>query len=509
MNFEKVGPGGSTFRLIVTTLICSLLTFPSPVHSEDLITLASFVEEAKKHTGKTGVYILDQGEQALLSRAWLAERAEKSIEVQYFIWSNDNIGILATDALLQAAKRGVRVRVIVDDLLIDAPDKTLLALAKHPLIEIRVYNPKHKVGTPMHKRIINMLADFKGFNQRMHDKTFIVDAAVVITGGRNMADEYFDYNQNYNFRDREVFFLGNAVAEASASFERFWLSPLSVPVEDLFDGLGIMQKSISVDDIEVQAIYEELHDYARLEENFRPEVRDAIKQLSERFPELVNAIKWTDVEFISDLPGKNDSIISLRGGGRSTTRLAEMLKQAQHDVVIQTPYLVLTKEAEVLFRELTARGVRIRVSTNSMASTDNNQAFSGYLNQKKRLLKMGMEIYEYKPQPAVVTQLIQRYPEIAANSPVFAIHAKTMVIDGKTVFIGTFNLDPRSINLNTEVGVIIDHPEIASEVEDIIEEDMSAANSWNARTDDPNQYSSFAKRSEVFFWRLMPIKPLL
>ncbi len=163
----------------------------------------------------------------------------------------------------------------------------------------------------------------------------------------------------------------------------------------------------------------------------------------------------------------------------------------------------------MLFRELTARGVRIRVSTNSMASTDNNQAFSGYLNQKKRLLKMGMEIYEYKPQPAVVTQLIQRYPEIAANSPVFAIHAKTMVIDGKTVFIGTFNLDPRSINLNTEVGVIIDHPEIASEVEDIIEEDMSAANSWNARTDDPNQYSSFAKRSEVFFWRLMPIKPLL
>jgi putative cardiolipin synthase len=231
--------------------------------------------------------------------------------------------------------------------------------------------------------------------------------------------------------------------------------------------------------------------------------------MSERFPELVDAIKWTDVRFISDLPGKNDSLISLQGGGRTTTELAEMLKQVQHDVVIQTPYLVLTKEAEMLFRKLTARGVRIRVSTNSMASTDNAQAFSGYLNQKKRLLEMGMEIFEYKPKPAVATHLIQRYPEIAANSPVFAIHAKTMVIDSATVFVGTFNLDPRSVNLNTEVGVIINHPQVAREVEGVIEEDMSTANSWNAATDDPDQYASFVKRSKVFFWRLMPIQPLL
>ena len=309
VNLERVLNKKSTVRLIVIAVVGSLLTLPSSVHPDDPITndpitLSSFVSEAAKHTGKTGVYVLDQGEQALLARAWLTDNAEQSIDVQYFIWSTDNIGILATEALLRAAERGVRVRVIVDDLLIDAPDKTLLALAKHPRLEIRVYSPKHKVGTPMHKRVLNMLTDFRGFNQRMHDKTFIVDDAVVITGGRNMADKYFDYNQEYNFRDREVFFLGDAVTQASASFALFWRSPLSVPVEDLYDGLGIMQKNVSVDDLEVQAIYQELHDYAQLEENFRPEVREAIAQLSHRFSELVNAIKWNDVKFISDLPEK-------------------------------------------------------------------------------------------------------------------------------------------------------------------------------------------------------------
>ena len=146
------------------------------------------------HPNQTGAYILDTGEEALLARAWLADHAERSIEVQYFIWSSDNIGILASEALLRAAERGVKVRVIVDDLLVDAPDKSLLALAKHPDVEIRIYNPRHRVGTPLHARVLNVATDFRGVNQRMHDKTFIVDGKVAITGGRNMADEYFDYD---------------------------------------------------------------------------------------------------------------------------------------------------------------------------------------------------------------------------------------------------------------------------------------------------------------------------
>ncbi len=171
------------------------------------------------HPNKTGVYVLDKGEDALIARAWLADYAKQTIEVQYFIWSNDNIGTLASEALLRAAGRGVKVRVIVDDLLIKAPDQTLLALALHPNIDIKIYNPQHSVGVPFHKRLLNIVTDFRGVNQRMHDKTFIVDGAIAITGGRNMATEYFDYNHSYNFRDRDVLLLGKDVALIESSFK--------------------------------------------------------------------------------------------------------------------------------------------------------------------------------------------------------------------------------------------------------------------------------------------------
>ena len=201
--------------------------------------------------------MLDTGEEALLARAWLVGHAEKSIEVQYFIWSADNVGILASEALLRAAERGVKVRVIVDDLLIDAPDKTLLALAKHPNIDIRINNPKHRVGTQLHKRIYNVVTNFRGLNQRMHDKTLFVDGMVGITGRRNMADEYFSYDHDHNFRDRDALLLGEAVKTMGENFEAFWSSPLAAPAETLYDGFGLMQKSVSVSDEEIQRVYRE------------------------------------------------------------------------------------------------------------------------------------------------------------------------------------------------------------------------------------------------------------
>ncbi len=181
----------------------------------------------------TGSYILEYGEEALMSRAWLTQQARESIDVQYFIWSTDNIGILAGEALLRAAERGVRVRVLVDDLLIDAQDKTLLALAAHPNVQIKIYNPVHSVGVSTLAKLGNVLRDFRGANQRMHDKTAIFDQLIGITGGRNMADEYFDYNGQYNFRDRDVLLMGQAVAAMRENFNQFWNSTLAVSVDDL------------------------------------------------------------------------------------------------------------------------------------------------------------------------------------------------------------------------------------------------------------------------------------
>jgi len=459
--------------------------------------------------GKSGIYVLDTGGEALLARAWLAEHAKESIDVQYFIWSTDNIGILAADALLTAAERGVRVRVIVDDLLIDAPDKSLLALALHPNIDIRIYNPRTSVGVPMQKRLLNVLTDFRGVNQRMHDKTVMVDGKVAITGGRNMATEYFDYNHEYNFRDRDALLLGEAVKAMQANFESFWNSPLSVKVEELYDGLGLMQKNVRVNDEEIAQVYRELHDYAKSPENFAPEVRAAIAATPTSFARLAQQMTWCKVEFISDVPGKNDNQVSLGGGGQTTSALVRLVQSAQVRIVIQSPYLVLSDGAMELFRQITARGVKVRINTNSLASTDNLPAFSGYRNQRDRLLEMGLQIYEYRPAPEVQRKLMQDSPAAPRKAPVFSLHAKTLVVDAKTVYIGTFNFDPRSENLNTEVGAIIHDEALARAVEASIETDMAPGNSWDAAKDDPDQYVSFAKRSKVRLYQLMPIKPLL
>ena len=303
-------------------LLLSYASFAAASPAQQMINA-----QLEAHPNKSGVYVLDKGEEALLARAWLADHAEKSIEVQYFIWSTDNIGILASEALLRAANRGVQVRVIVDDLLVDAPDKSLLALAKHPNIDIRIYNPQHSVGTPFHKRLLNMAINFRGFNQRMHDKTFIVDGKLAITGGRNMAAEYFDYNQQYNFRDRDALLLGAVVQNMEESFNQFWASPLSAPVEELYDGLGIIQKHVTVKDAEIQKIYANLHAYAENPENFSPENRKAILETPQAFLKLAEQIVWTDIEFISDTPGKNKQKFLLGGGGRTTENSRNSLKK--------------------------------------------------------------------------------------------------------------------------------------------------------------------------------------
>jgi cardiolipin synthase C len=224
---------------------------------------------------------------------------------------------------------------------------------------------------------------------------------------------------------------------------------------------------------------------------------------------LAEQIVWTNIEFISDTPGKNNMKYLLGGGGLTTQKLAQLVENATDSIIIQSPYLVMSSQAKKLFKRAIKRGVSVRINTNSLASTDNIQAFSGYRNQRDELTKIGIKIFEYKPDPHIKQQLLRRAVAENIKPPVFAIHAKTMVVDSKTVYIGTFNFDPRSQNLNTEVGVIVQDASLANKVQTSIEADMQPENSWDAATEKPDQYASPAKRKRVVFYQLTPIKPLL
>ena len=289
------------------------------------------------------------------------------------------------------------------------------------------------------------------------------------------------------------------------NFEEFWSSELAVPVENILD-----EEAISISSADVQQRSRELHAYAADPVNFEPEVRETIDNAAHYFPTLLQAMTWEDVVFLSDVPGKNSGESGLGGGGESTKQLINTVKSAKESVLIQSPYLIMPEGGIELFAELVSRGVRVRISTNSLASTDNIQAFSGYQGQREELLEAGVQLFEFMDEPSIREQLIDRYPRIADNNPIFAIHAKSMVIDGKIVFIGTFNLDPRSANLNTEVGMLVESHEIARQVTMSIERDIAPGNSWQTTEDfNPDFVVSRGKRFKTWFNRMLPMEPVL
>ncbi len=455
------------------------------------------------HPGLNGVYALEKGEESLLARAWLSQQAVKSIDVQYFIWSADNIGILAAQRLLRAAENGAFIRVLVDDLLIDAGMESLVALDAHPGIEIRIYNPRHRVGVSKLRRLWNLASDFRAANQRMHDKVFLVDGKVAIIGGRNVADEYFDFDYEYNFRDRDLLLMGPETKAVSSHFEEFWASPLAAPLESLLKAeLAAMTPE------KRDIVYSELHRYASEPANFNPGPRKALAELPKRFDALLRDLVWEKrVTFVGDRPGKNKSK-GLGGGGGSTSAIAEAVGAARERVVIQSPYLVLSEYGLGFFADL-AKRVKVRVVTNSFGSTDNLPAYSGYRKIRSRLLASGVKVFEFKPQPAIEREILERRAELGTKPLIFAIHAKTVVIDGETVFVGTFNLDPRSANLNTEVGVLVRSKTLARRVEASIEADMRPENSWDAATGEGDAGGPLLKRLQVLLFRVLPLQPIL
>lgn len=329
----------------------------------------------------------------------------------------------------------------------------------------------------------------------MHNKTFIVDGTVAITGGRNIADEYFDFDHTYNFRDRDILLLGKGVKQIEKSFEEFWNDSLSVGIVELTP----LNKSKDY----TKDAFDKLHAYACDPLNFWPQIRTRIATFPNHLEELVKNgdVVWLDkLQFISDDPGKNASKSGLGGGGKTTDALISLVKNARSSIDIQTPYLVTSDDSKNLFKQAVDRGVKVRILTNSLASTDNVEAFSSYQTDRKELLRIGIELYEFRPDAkSRMSSMTSELVDSLLEPPIFGLHAKSMVIDNSTTVIGTFNLDPRSANLNTECIVIVESDLLTLSVLDGMNKDFNPENSWRV-TDDYNPDFEVSKYKRIKTW---------
>lgn len=438
------------------------------------------------------VDLLEHGEDSLLLRIHLIRAAQESIDIQSFIWAEDDSGWLVLDELIAAARRGVHVRILVDQLFALDDVEWLSRLARaHVNLEVRLFNPTFDdaVTQPL-EFAAGVLCCFTRFNQRMHNKLFLVDGEFGIGGGRNYEDRYFDWDPAFDYRDREVLVIGRrAGREMQVSFDEFWNYRRSVPLTRLND----VNRRIVAD--------------AGRDEQLRPPTDanwpriDALRQQAEdgatiRRLFVADAIRVGAVDYFSDAPDKSDD--TERAEQDLTRQIGELLRSADHRILMQTPYLIITGRARKLFRELAERAPRVDVvvSTNSLASTDAFYVYALSHKYKKRYLKqLKFRIHELKPFPADAADMIRHYDRLAgsantgeyeryAETPLtrggtrVGLHAKSIVIDETTTLIGSHNFDPRSDNYNTESGFIIHSPEVASRVADAILRDIAPRNAW-------------------------------
>ncbi len=438
------------------------------------------------------VTLLEVGEDALKVRIHLIRAARRNIEVQNFILRKDETGELFLNELLNAARRGVKVRLLLDQMFSVSDLKYLVNLTlAHSNFEIRFYNPSFNKAKMARRDWISAAACcFRRFNQRMHNKLFAVDDLVGVVGGRNIADRYFDYDTNYDFKDRDVIVFGPAAVGMRLSFDDFWNWRKSIPVQHLRDvakellegdGNGLAPYSPAP---RLQPLLKSIEDEHHIRELFiRP------------------AMQVQGLQYFSDLPRKATPDAAARE--KSITRqLHDVLLAAEHSVVIQSPYMVLSSDARKLFRELRDNNPDIELvfSTNSLAATDADTVYANTHKHKKRYVKkLGFLMYEFKPFPIDAPQFFPRWSQLIEEkkagitsqsqvsgdnstipmpAPRIGLHAKSFVVDGKVAMVGSHNFDPRSEGFNTENGLIVWDAAFARRLEQLIRRDMAPQNSW-------------------------------
>jgi putative cardiolipin synthase len=470
--------------------------------------------ESARHPGKSGFRLLANGMEAFLMRAVLAELAERTLDLQYYIFRNDDTGGLLTEALIHAADRGVRVRLLVDDLNLVAREDEVSALDSHPGIEVRIFNPFiARAGSPL-ARLAGFLAHPVRLNRRMHNKSFIADNQCAIVGGRNIGDEYFDANRDFGFGDLDVFAVGPVTHEISASFDVYWNSAFAYPLGAVgfrASATGWMDRLRARLSGHLNRMRET--DYAKgLRET------DLAKQLIERRL----SIEWARAKLIVDVPEKVEGRAD--SGALPIEQLRALAEKAAGEVILVSPYFVPGREGVTALCQLRSRGVRVRILTNSLASSDVAAVHAGYSRYRAALLEGGIEIHEFKP----ILPTRRKSRRIIFGSAWSSLHAKIYVFDRKRAIIGSLNLDPRSVYLNTELALDVDSSPLAGQIAEAFEELIQPEYSyrvernpdgggltWTSEDDDGevtyfrDPQASIWRRLAVVFLRMLPIEDQL
>lgn len=404
---------------------------------------------AAAHPGKSGLYSLVDGREAFAARAVLANAAHRSLDVQYYIWRNDITGALLFDALRAAAARGVRVRLLLDDNSTAGLDPTLALLDADPNIEVRLFNP----FAMRRARLLGYLTDFARLNRRMHNKSFTADGQATIIGGRNIGDEYFDAAGDVLFADLDVLAIGPVVRSVSDDFDRYWNSASAYP-------LGLI---VAAPDTDAAAAQREA---AAIAQAPAAQAYLAAMRASTFVAELAARrlpLEWAEAWLVSDDPAK--ALDRAAPASRVGPQLKQLIGEPARQLDLVSPYFVPGESGTASLSALARSGVAVRVLTNSLAATDVAAVHAGYARWREPLLAAGVKLFELRRSwPADAPQ--RRSGPLGSSAS--SLHAKTFAVDGERVFIGSFNFDPRSARLNTEMGFVIDSPVMAHQLADAL-----------------------------------------
>jgi putative cardiolipin synthase len=435
------------------------------------------------HPGQTGMRLVSSNLDAFALRMLGARHAEVSLDLQYYIWHNDLTGKLLAGELVRAADRGVKVRLLVDDMDVRSKEGALQTMNAHENIEVRLFNP-FKSASGMTRTFVEFLFRGSALNHRMHNKAFIADGQFALVGGRNVGDEYFGASGETNFSDMDLAMIGPAVAATSAAFDMYWNHPTAVRVEYLkrgepiVGGLDALRDAISA------------HEREARDSPYVQRLRDS-EELAAIMDGSNQTIWSSDVQVLSDPPSKADKKAK-DDPNTVLARLSERFAAAETSLVILSPYFIPGKKGSEGLVAIAARGARVEVITNSLAATDVAAVHGGYSRYRKRLIKGGVSIYELKPHADTSKSAGGVFGSQASQgskggSAGVSLHTKAAIIDDEYVFVGSFNLDPRSAWLNCEMGVMVRSPELARELAAIADRKTDPANSFKVSLNENNQ----------------------